>query len=75
VPLQAVFMNDNKRVVYVKNGRVFEAREVKVTIETESRAAVDGLNAGTEIALVNPTAARKYSAGSSDQPGMGGGPR
>jgi hypothetical protein len=75
VPLQAVFMNDNKRVVYVKNGRVFEAREVKVTIETESRAAVDGLNAGTEIALVNPTAARKSSAGSSDQPGMGGGPR
>jgi len=75
VPLQAVFMNDNKRVVYVKDGRVFEAREVKVTIETESRAAVDGLNAGTEIALVNPTAARKSSAGSSDQPGMGGGPR
>ena len=75
VPLQAVFMNDNKRVVYVKHGRVFEAREVKVTIETESRAAVDGLNAGTEIALVNPTAARKSSAGSSDQPGMGGGPR
>jgi HlyD family secretion protein len=75
VPLQAVFMNDNKRVVYVKNGRVFEARDVKVTIETESRAAVDGLSAGTEIALVNPTAARKFSAGSSDQPGMGGGPR
>jgi HlyD family secretion protein len=75
VPLRAVFMNDNKRVVYVKNGRVFEAREVKVTIETESRAAVDGLNAGTEIALVNPTAARKSSARSSDQPGMGGGPR
>jgi HlyD family secretion protein len=74
VPLQAVFMNDNKRVVYVRNGGGFEAREVKVTIETESRAAVDGLNAGTEIALVNPTVARKSSAASSDQTGMGGGP-
>ena len=67
-------MNDNKRVVYVRNGSGFEAREVKVTIETESRAAVDGLNDGTEIALVNPTVARKSATASSDQTDMGGGP-
>jgi HlyD family secretion protein len=74
VPRQAVFMNDNKRVVYVRSGSVFEAREVKVTAETESRAAVDGLSAGTEITLVNPTVPRKSSVASSNQPSMGGGP-
>jgi len=74
VPRQAVFMNDNKRVVYVRLGSVFEAREVKVTTETESRAAIDGLTAGTEIALVNPTVPRKSSVASSNQPSMGGGP-
>ena len=73
VPRQAVFMNDNKRVVYVRRGSVFEAREVKVTTETESRAAVDGLSAGTEIALINPTVPRKSFAASSNQPSLGGG--
>ena len=72
VPRQAVFMNDNKRVVYVRRGSVFEAREVKVTTETESRAAVDGLSAGTEIALINPTVPRKSFAASSNQPSLGG---
>jgi len=74
VPRQAVFMGDNKRVVYVRNGSVFEPHEVKVTAETESRAAVDGLSAGSEIALVNPTVPRESSAASSNQPSMGGGP-
>jgi len=72
VPLQAVFMRDGKRVVYVRDGSGFAPREVKVTVETESRVAVDGLSAGTEIALVNPTASRKSSAPSS-QPNPGGG--
>jgi HlyD family secretion protein len=73
VPRQALFLNDGKRVVYVKNGNIFEAREIKVIDETESHAAIDGLSAGTEIALVNPTVARKSSTSSSSQPSPGGG--
>ncbi len=77
VPRQAVFMSDSKRVVYVRNGSGFEARELKIAAETESRAAVDdssaGLTAGTEIALVNPTVSRKSSAAASTQPSLGGG--
>jgi len=77
VPRQAVFMNDSKRVVYVRNGSGFETREVKVAAETESRTAIDdssdGLTAGTEIALVNPTVSRKSSPAASTQPSLDGG--
>jgi predicted RNase H-like nuclease (RuvC/YqgF family) len=72
VPRQALFMDNGKRVVYVKNGNGFEAREVKVEAETESRAAVSGLTDGSEVALVNPAAPRK-AAGSSSSGSIGGG--
>ncbi len=73
VPRQAVFMNNGKRVVYVKNGSDFEAHEVKVAAETESRALVDGVNAGATIALVNPTVSSPSSGPSSAQPNLGAG--
>ena len=72
VPRQAVFMKEGKHTVYIRNGTAFEARTVKVTAETESRAAVEGLNADTEIALVDPTATRKNSSSSSTGPTSGG---
>jgi HlyD family secretion protein len=72
VPRQAVFMHDGKRVVYVKEGSGFNAHEVKIIAETESRAAVDGVGADAEIALVNPTLPKKSSAASSSQPSPGG---
>lgn len=72
VPRQALFMNDGKRVVYVKNGNGSEAREVKVEAESESRAAISGLTDGSEVALVNPAAPRK-AAGSSSSGPIGGG--
>ena len=61
IPRQALFLKDGKRVVYVKNGNGFEPREVKIQSESESRAAIEGLNAGSEVALVDPTAPRKAS--------------
>jgi multidrug resistance efflux pump len=73
IPRQALFMNDGKRVVYVKKGTGFEPREVKVESEGESRAAIEGLNAGTEVALIDPTAARKTGASSTPAPGLSGG--
>ena len=75
VARQALFMKDNKRVVYARNGSNFDAHEVKIQAENESRAAIEGVNAGTEIALVDPTAPRKLtSPGPSARGGAGGGP-
>ena len=73
-PRQALFLKDNKRVVYVRNGNNFESREVKIQAQNESRAAIEGISAGTEIALVDPTAPRKIANPSSPSPPGGGGP-
>lgn len=62
IPRQALFLKDGKRIVYVRKGNDFDPQEVKVDAENESRAAIDGLGAGTEIALIDPTAPRKASS-------------
>jgi HlyD family secretion protein len=71
VPRQALFLKDGQRVLYVSNGNGFEAREVKVQNQNESRASVTGMNEGTVVALADPTAPRKAS--SSGSAGLGGG--
>jgi HlyD family secretion protein len=73
-PRQALFLKDNKRVVYVRHGNNFEPREVKIQAQNESRAAVEGISAGTEIALIDPTAPRKTANSSAPSPGAGGAP-
>jgi len=73
VPRQGLFLKDNKRIAYVKNGNSFDPREVKIEAENESRAAIAGLGAGTEIALIDPTAPRKRTAASGSGAGPGGG--
>jgi HlyD family secretion protein len=73
VPRQSLFLKDNKRVVYVRSGSNFETHEVRIQAENESRAAIEGIDAGTEIALVNPTAPRK-AANPSAPSGAGGTP-
>jgi multidrug efflux pump subunit AcrA (membrane-fusion protein) len=74
-PRQALFLKEDKRIVYVRNGSNFEPREVKIQAENESRAAIEGIRAGTEIALIDPTAPRKTAnAGGSSQVGGGGTP-
>ncbi len=72
-PRQALFLKDNKRMVYVRNGNNFEPREVKIQAQNESRAAIEGISAGTEIALVDPTAPRKATNSGSSSPPAGGG--
>ena len=62
VPRQAIFEKSGKPVVYVRVGDRFEARAVKPTHRTESRVAVEGLAEGTEVALVNPEAAKPKTA-------------
>jgi HlyD family secretion protein len=73
VPRQALFLKEGKRVVYLKNGNGFEPREVKIQSESESRAAIEGLNAGAEVALIDPTVPRKPGSSGSSSPGLGGG--
>jgi len=73
IPRQALFLKDSKRVVFVKHGGGFEQREVKIQSEDESRAAIEGLDAGTEVALIDPTAPRKAGNAGASTPGFGGG--
>jgi HlyD family secretion protein len=73
VPRQAVFVKDGKRVAYVKNGGAFESREVRIGVETESRAAVEGLKLGDEVALLDPLAPRKTPNVAASVVSLGGG--
>jgi len=73
VPRQALFLKENKRVVYVRTGSNFVPHEVKILAENESRAAIEGIGADTEIALVDPTAPRKAASSGAASPAGGGG--
>ena len=68
LPRLAIFLKDGKRIVYVRKGSGYEQREVTIQSQNESRAAVDGLEEGLKVALVDPTAPRKASdsAGAKD---------
>jgi HlyD family secretion protein len=72
VPRHALFLKESKRVVYVRNGSNYEAREVKILAENESRAVIEGIAPDTEIALVDPTAPTKAHANTAA--GGGGAP-
>jgi multidrug resistance efflux pump len=75
VPRQALFLKEDKRVLFVRSGSDFEPHDVKINAENESRAAIEGIAAGTEIALVDPTAPRKAAnSGAAAPPGGGGAP-
>ncbi len=63
LPRQALFEHDGKPVVFVRQGRSFEPREVKVSHRTETHIVVTNLPAGTEVALRNPLADEKKGPG------------
>jgi HlyD family secretion protein len=54
LPSQAVFDKNGGFVVYVKSGNGFQEKSVKILDRTESRVAIQGLNVGTAVALLNP---------------------
>jgi len=74
VSRQALFMKDGKRIVYVRKGNGYEQREVKIQSQNESRAAIDGVEEGSIVALVDPTAPRKAGSGSAEAGSIGGTP-
>jgi multidrug resistance efflux pump len=59
LPRQALFKKEGKPVVYVKSGKALLPQEVKIVRATEDLAEIEGLNEGTEVALVNPEAESK----------------
>jgi multidrug resistance efflux pump len=63
LPRQAIFEQDGKPVVFVRQGRSWEPREVKVSHRTEAHVVVTDLPVGTEVALRNPLADAMTGAG------------
>jgi multidrug resistance efflux pump len=74
IPRQALFLKDGRRIVYVKSANGYEQREVKIKSQSESRAAVEGIDVGSMVALIDPTAPRKTTAASSANGGIEGTP-
>lgn len=63
LPRQALFQKEGKPVVYVRQGEGWEARDIQIKYLTESRAVIEGLAEGTEVALVNPDLQKGKAAG------------
>ncbi|MBN1567814.1 MAG: HlyD family efflux transporter periplasmic adaptor subunit [Acidobacteria bacterium] len=63
LPRQALHQKEGKTVVYVRRAEGWEPRDVRVQYLTESRAVIEGLPEGTEVALVNPEQEKTRSAG------------
>jgi len=63
LPRQALFQKEGKQVVYVRSAAGWEAQDIQVKHLTESRAVIEGLPEGTEVALVNPELQRGKAAG------------
>ena len=72
VPTQAVFEKNGKSVVYVKNKTVFEPREIKIVRRGEARVVLEGVQEGTEVALVNPEQQRPGASKAASGPSLGG---
>jgi len=63
VPRQALFQKEGKWVVYERHAENWEAREIQIKYLTESRAVIEGIAEGTEVALVNPDLQKGKTAG------------
>jgi len=62
LPPQAVFEKDGGPVVYLRAGKRFESKKIKIARRSESRVVVEGLDEGAEVALVDPEKQNRKSA-------------
>jgi HlyD family secretion protein len=74
LPRQALFIKDGKPIVYLHKGDGYEQRAVEIQSENESRVAVNGLEEGNQVALVDPTVPHKTGSGGSATGSMEGAP-
>jgi multidrug resistance efflux pump len=74
LPRQAVFEEEGKSIVFVpspdERGR-FDAVPVNIVHRSETLVAVEGLDEGTEVALVNPGSVRDAVAGPASPAAVG----
>ncbi|HWA93979.1 MAG TPA: HlyD family efflux transporter periplasmic adaptor subunit [Terracidiphilus sp.] len=63
VPRQAVFSKDGKWVAFVRSNGGYDMEAVKIVNQSESRAVVEGLKEGAQVAMMDPTVARKQAPG------------
>jgi HlyD family secretion protein len=73
LPRQALFVKDGRHLVYVSNGNKYRPQEIKILALNESRLAIEGVNEGTHVALVDPTAIIKNPSPNSVPANAGGG--
>jgi hypothetical protein len=59
IPAQALFETGGRTFVYVRSGKSFVAKDVKLERRNETRAVVSGVAEGTEVALSNPLETEK----------------
>jgi hypothetical protein len=71
VPRQALFEIDGKPTVYVRAGgaEAFTPKQIKILHRTETQIAIEGLDEGVEVALVDPVAAMKLNGASTTSSG------
>ena len=71
LPRQALFEIDGKPHVYLRSGGEdsFSPKQIKVLHRTESQIAIEGLEEGAAVALVDPVAALKLSGTSTTSAG------
>jgi HlyD family secretion protein len=74
LPRQAVFDRDGKPVVYRRVSEGFEPTEIAVLHRSETHVALDGLEEGDEVALVDPASATAGGAAPATALPGGGGP-
>ncbi len=63
IPSQALFESDGRTFVYVRSGRSFTSKDVKLLRRNETRAVVSGLVEGQMVALANPIEMTKKRSG------------
>jgi len=74
VPAQAVIQKEGKYIVYVRDGKRFNARPVKVVKRSENVMIIsEGLKPGEEVAMQDPDAKPSDRKGKGATPGGGGG--
>jgi hypothetical protein len=54
LPRQAIFQKEGRPVVYVKGESDWRTLDVQIKYLTENRAILEGIEEGTEVALINP---------------------
>jgi hypothetical protein len=83
VPVQAVFVKNDKHIVWVRKGSRFEERAVTIARQSESTMVLSGgVAAGDTVALADPYAKKgskkdegKKGGSNPSMPGAGGGGR